>query len=62
MKRLSSGSFRRHSLFMLILVDKILTQLAMPLGLGLLVLAFAVLAMFLGGGGRPLLPRCSRVC
>lgn len=33
---------------MLILVDKILTQLAMPLGLGLLVLAFAVLAMFLG--------------
>jgi uncharacterized SAM-binding protein YcdF (DUF218 family) len=33
---------------MLILVDKILTQLAMPLGLGLLGLAYAALAMFLG--------------
>jgi uncharacterized SAM-binding protein YcdF (DUF218 family) len=33
---------------MVILVDKILTQLAMPLGLGLLVLAYAVMAMAIG--------------
>jgi hypothetical protein len=62
MKRLSSGSFRRHSLFMLILVDKILTQIAMPLGLGLLVLAFAVLAMFLGRRRQALARWRSQVC
>ncbi len=47
-KRLSSRCVQRHSSVMVILVDKILTQLAMPLGLGLLVLAYAVMAMAIG--------------